>query len=164
MRLFVAIELDDRTRAAVAAAGRSLRFFGDGSFCPEDSYHITLAFIGESDRAQDIAAAMESVMHGGFSLSLGDVGHFGSTYYVALQESTALNAVQGSLCAELRKRGFKLDSKPFTPHVTLVRRFEKRGEPVVLVPERSFSVRGMSLMATVSAGVYRRIHYRSFVG
>lgn len=164
MRLFVAIELDDRTRAAVSAAAGSLRLFGSGRFCPEDSYHITLAFIGESDRAKDIEKVMDEVVSPCFELSLEGLGHFSTTYFVGIEDSAPLKALQKCLCAGLKAAGFAIDNKGFTPHITLARRFAAQCPPVVFVPERCFGVRGISLMTTVGPGIYRRLYYKSFVG
>ena len=52
----MAIKTDRSVNAALKNVASSLRLFGNGAFCGEDLYHVTLAFIGESDRVQDIKA------------------------------------------------------------------------------------------------------------
>ena len=62
MRLFVAIKTSRAVNAAVKNSAASLALFGSGSFCGDELYHITLAFIGESERARDIVDALKNIL------------------------------------------------------------------------------------------------------
>jgi 2'-5' RNA ligase len=57
-RLFVAVPLDERTRAAVADVAEQMRAGGlRGRFVRPENYHITLAFVGNVplDRLETVA-------------------------------------------------------------------------------------------------------------
>jgi len=157
MRLFVAIKTGRAVNAALKHVSSSLAIFGGGSFCKEDMYHITLAFIGETDRAGDIIKAMESVKSPPFSLDIGGVGSFGNTYYVGVQPNKALNALQSNLIKSLRSAGFVLEDRAFVPHITLVRRYRAELAPRVFVPQARMQVESMALMESVG-GAYKTLY------
>ncbi len=161
MRLFIAIELDDTVKNAIKAAADALSLFGSGSFSPKDAYHITLAFLGERENASTVKALMDRVEFSPFTVSTANLGNFGSTYFVSVEESLPLKDLQAQLTEALKAADVWFEEKPFKPHITLVRRFEKRGEPFVFVPEAQFKVREISLMATVGAGVYKTLYKKT---
>lgn len=158
MRVFVAIELSEDVKRSLWSVSRSLSMFGDGSFCPKEGYHLTLAFIGETDKLPAVIAAMESVNAPPFTLTTEDMGSFGSTYYVAVTAPPALAALQRAVSTALSARDIKVDSKAFVPHITLVRRFNPVAKPVVFVPLATQRVTSISLMETVGQGVYKCLY------
>lgn len=93
--------------------------------------HLTLAFLGELDDEQLSAAeqASEKVAQQSrsFSYSLAHIGVFGSQHsprviWMGIDEPTgALTTVHRALQRELIARGFEVDSRPFSPHLTLAR-------------------------------------------
>ena len=65
--------------------------------------------------------------------------------WAGVRGDPALEDLALSLQADLRARGFRLEDRPFRPHITLVRRW--RGEaPQVTVPHASMVVRRISLL------------------
>ena len=57
MRLFIAINFNDMTRARLIALRDELRDKAVyGRFSPSENLHLTLAFLGESDAKQTAAA------------------------------------------------------------------------------------------------------------
>ncbi|HIT50974.1 MAG TPA: RNA 2',3'-cyclic phosphodiesterase, partial [Candidatus Aveggerthella excrementigallinarum] len=52
MRVFIALELPDDFAADVAGLARQLSAEVDGRFLRRESYHLTLAFLGEVDEAE----------------------------------------------------------------------------------------------------------------
>lgn len=163
MRLFVAIELDKNVKAAVKSVADGLSMFGKGSFCPKDSYHITLAFLGELETAAAAVAAMDAVELSALEAELADMGSFGSTYYVAVKKSPGLCRLQAALVKELKNRGIRTEEREFTPHITLARRFTGDMPPMVFVPECTFNVKGISLMETVGQGIYKTLYFKETV-
>ncbi len=161
MRLFIAIDLSPDAKTAVASVANGLRFFGDGSFCPEDSYHITLAFVGETESARPIIAAINKTLAPLFTLTLDKAGCFENTHYVSVKDCPALFELQKALCKQLEAEGVGFDKKRFVPHVTVVRRFKAACEPLVFVPEVSWRVDSICLMATVGAGKYKILHKKN---
>ncbi len=161
LRLFVAIELEDAVKNAIETAANGLALFGSGSFSPKDAYHITLAFLGERADANTVKVLMDGVEFSPFTVSTANLGNFGSTYFVSVEESIPLKNLQAQLAGALKADGVWFDEKPFKPHITLARRFEKRGEPFVFVPEAAFEVKEIALMATVGAGVYKTLYKKA---
>ena len=62
MRLFVAAALPESWKAALDRAARALADQGvRGNFTRRENYHLTLVFLGETDRLDDVIAAMDTV-------------------------------------------------------------------------------------------------------
>ena len=57
MRTFIALDLPPGFADDAAALARRLSASMEGRFLPRDTYHLTLAFLGDVDEAQLAAAA-----------------------------------------------------------------------------------------------------------
>jgi 2'-5' RNA ligase len=134
MRLFVAIDLDDRARQAIAAVQRRLAKALDHDrsikWMDNARIHMTLAFIGE------IADALAPPIIDSFSLNIGcapfevvleRLGVFpprGSprVLWIGVGEGARqLGEVQREVAARCQGLGLALEGRPFTPHLTLAR-------------------------------------------
>lgn len=78
MRLFVAAELPEEIREALAETSALLRGRMRGRYVAPDSFHVTLAFLGEVEqhRVNDACNALERgcADFSAFSVSLGNLG------------------------------------------------------------------------------------------
>ncbi len=93
--------------------------------------HLTLAFLGELDDVQlaDATQATQTAAQQvkAFSYQLTRLGIFGAFHHPRVlwmginETSGALNTLQRILHQQLEQRGFKLDKRPFSPHLTLAR-------------------------------------------
>lgn len=146
MRLFVAIETDKSVNAAVKNAASSLSLFGSGSFCGEDTYHITLAFIGESDKLKTIINALSKIKHEPLNISTDEIGCFGNTYYVGVKQDESLSALQKKVVNALNDAGIKIENRTFLPHITIARRYKSDTKPFVFVPAATMTVDEIVLM------------------
>ena len=146
MRLFLAIPPSPAVRASLEAAQETLRRQGRGTFPPPENLHLTLAFLGETEALSGAKAALAAIRARPFSLAVGGPpGHFDDVWWAGVTADRALEDLALSLQADLRRRGFLLEDRPFRPHITLVRRW--RGEaPQVTVPRARMVVRRVSLM------------------
>ena len=121
-RLFVALSLPDDVMDALARLQTGMR---GARWIPQQNYHLTLAFIGETDRhgLNDIASALASVSAPAFDLRLRDCGFFGDKKPRALWAGVAANPHLAHLQAKVetaqKRAGFPLEKRKFTPHVTL---------------------------------------------
>lgn len=98
---------------------------------PED-YHITLAFLGFAEK-EILGNALEKVREvlkneDSFELTLSDLGIFGPTkspriFWAGVKESEELNLLQKKVYKTCLDTGFKLDKKPFKPHITLAKKW-----------------------------------------
>lgn len=130
MRTFIALELPAPFIDEAAALARGLKRAVDGRFLPRDSYHLTLAFLGDIDEAQsrDAIDAIDSAC-GALSparLHADGLGKFGrvgdATLWLSLAADPTLTALAEAVRAQLDDRGLSFDAKPFRPHITLARR------------------------------------------
>ena len=132
MKLFLAIWPDDAAAAALAALGQGMAERAGGRAVPPEKIHLTLAFLGEvaEDRVAGVRSAAAAMRWRPFDLVFDTVGWFrgarvGWTGCSAV--APELSRLQSALTESLRDLGFVLDERPYTPHVTLVR---KIGHPV----------------------------------
>ena len=164
MRLFLAIQLSPAVREALLTAQADLRRQGRGSFPPPENLHLTLAFLGETADLPGARAALNAAACRPFTLAVGGtLGHFGDLWWAGVRGDPALEDLALSLQADLRARGFRLEDRPFQPHITLVRRW--RGEPPqVTVPRAKMVVRRISLLRSDQIDgkrVYTELSYKS---
>lgn len=121
-RLFVALSLPE----IVADALSTLQDGVDGArWRPVENFHLTLAFIGETDRHGFNAAldALSEIDAPSFDLRLKGVGTFGDkkphALWAGAEASPALLHLQTKVETALRRAGFNLEKRKFKPHVTL---------------------------------------------
>lgn len=142
-RTFIAIDLDNLTREALARLTRRMaRALPTARTVAPETLHLTLAFLGELADAR-VTDAIEATREAAvgvapFRLAPGRLGVFGPDYaprviWVAIGGQTGpLHALQRRLMRTLEAHGFALDSKPFAPHLTLARLTAPLGEDAAL--------------------------------
>lgn len=163
IRSFVAIELDDETRAAVVRLqvhyrqqlGSAVRWVR-----PE-GIHLTLVFLGSvaGARLQALDPALQAVgtQTPAFVLRLGSLGAFPSVtrprvLWVRVTDAGATLAVlQRGLHVACQTQGFAVEKRAFAPHLTLGRVVAPLAGPLLLPlqPEGtapSLEVRSFALM------------------
>ena len=130
MRLFIAAELPHQMIEALAETSALLRDAVPGRYVSSDSFHVTLAFLGnvEAHSVDALCDAIEQgcVGHGAFQVELGELGSFGkrssATLWQGFTDERALRALANDVRSQLEHAGFSFDSKPFRAHVTLMRK------------------------------------------
>jgi 2'-5' RNA ligase len=173
MRLFIAINFEKVIKNQLCAAIERLRESSlQGNFTRRENLHLTLVFIGETQRLEDIKRAMNAVQAEPFSLKIGGLGRFkrqgGDIYWMGVGKNTTLTAIYDRLYEELTQAGFRLENRAYKPHLTL-------GREVVLregfdrdafdkaFPQMTVSVEKISLMKSERVGgklVYTDIYDR----
>jgi 2'-5' RNA ligase len=136
VRLFVAIELDDEARTAIAAVQRRLKSLLEGKerstlkWVSPGQMHLTLAFLGEvpEDRAVLIIGQFGVPFRlRPFEVIFQGLGVFPPTgaprvlwlgVFDGARESAAL---QEQVAERLETLGFPREARPFHPHLTLAR-------------------------------------------
>ena len=142
MRLFIAINFGDETKNALLALRDELSSRAErGNFTVPDNMHLTLAFLGECNTKQAVAAkaAMDAAGFEPFDAQIVRVGRFGrgddeSIWFAGLHESKPLLDLQRNLVRELAASGFVLDRRRFSPHITLGRRVVTGASPWRIEP------------------------------
>ena len=135
IRAFVAIELGDRAKRALADAIAALRAQRIAALRPArpEGVHLTLKFLGHiaPERAPGIGQALADVAarHAPLTLTLGDAGFFPAgnagrarVLWVGIDGDTAaLSLLHSDIYAALATLDFPPDRQPFRPHLTLAR-------------------------------------------
>lgn len=131
-RTFIALEMNEAQQRHLAEVIRrmSARLPGARWVNPA-GIHLTLAFLGEMTDEQlgGVRHAVESAARQSkpFSYRLSRIGSFGSprqprVIWMGIDEPTgALSHLHRALTRELDRRGFEVDKRPFSPHLTLAR-------------------------------------------
>ena len=121
-RLFVALDVPESVRNALSTLQSGVE---GARWRPIENFHLTLAFIGDTDRHgfNDACTALAGIEVPGFDLSLTGIGHFGErkprALWVGVSPAPALLHLQSKIEIALRRSGFDLENRKFTPHVTL---------------------------------------------
>jgi len=135
MRLFIAVDLDDASRAAIAVLQKRIAVALDDSrsrvtWVKPDRMHLTLVFIGEVDdrRAPDVVAAVDRPVHSPpFEMVLENAGTFPAAgapraLWVGVSGGARqLTDLQAEMARRVAALGIALESRPFHPHLTLGR-------------------------------------------
>ena len=135
MRLFVAIDLDDTARAAVATEQKRIATaMGEArssvKWVKPEHMHLTLVFLGEvSDphASAIVDTVSQPVAMPAFAITFQGLGVFPShggprALWVGITEGGAeLIELQRELARRVTDAGIALESRPFHPHLTLGR-------------------------------------------
>ena len=139
-RLFVAIDLPEDVKNAVADIGRELP---GARRVPREQLHLTLRFIGEVDEEtyQAVRKALTEATDAPFPLALKGIGHFPPgknprVLWVGLAGSAPLLELQQRVELALVGAGIPPDERKFSPHLTLARLKETPPDKVAVLEER----------------------------
>lgn len=154
LRLFVALDLPRDVRCALAAWAAAVVPEGV-RLVPQESLHLTLAFLGacSPDEAAAVAASLAGV-----AAPLGELRTDGALWLpprrpgvltVALADDPALQALQASVAAALAVAvGYEPEQRRFRPHVTVgrvARDTRIRAAELDDAPELTFGALGLTL-------------------
>ncbi len=141
LRLFVAVEVPERVRAGLAEAVAPIRErFPKGRWVPEQNQHVTLKFLGATypRLVEWVTSTVGEVAstHATFDTRVSGFGAFPNVrraraFWAGLVDPDSRFASVAARLDEVLAREFKVEKRPFTPHLT-VARFEP---PVGLDPD-----------------------------
>lgn len=124
IRAFVAIPLPEETQARLGLLQHMLPL---PRRVPPENMHLTLAFVGAQpeDRLEELHHACCAIRAEAFALALQGVGIFGGrkprNVWAGVAPSAELDHLQRKVASAARGVGITLESRRFTPHVTLGR-------------------------------------------
>jgi RNA 2',3'-cyclic 3'-phosphodiesterase len=140
LRLFIAIELTNEIRSAVAGLQGELRNAApQAKWVRAENLHVTLKFLGptEPDKLVAIQNALGSLRNPEPGvLHFHGLGFFPNekrprVFWMGMKASPNLPPLVEAIDHAMHKLGFPLETRPFAPHLTLAR-FEPAGLPAKL--------------------------------
>ncbi len=138
MRAFIAIDLPDPVRAALAKAQESFRrLCSDARWTRPDGIHLTLKFLGQISDAR-VTQVNEALSNAGafepFSIEVAGFGFFPNArrprvFWAGVAAPPALAELGARVEVEMEKIGFAREERDFSPHLTLARFKDSRPQP-----------------------------------
>lgn len=155
MRLFFGLQLPAHWCQALANEATALKKAGvNGAFTRPENYHLTLVFLGETQRVEEAKRALRQVKGAPFPLRSAAPGCFskkgGDIWWLGVEPSPALLNLQRCLETHLRAAGFPLEERPYRPHITLARRVRGPSELLLRVdlPPQEALIRQLTLFSS----------------
>jgi 2'-5' RNA ligase len=136
MRLFVAFDIDAEIRRRIEDFRDQVRQYApDVRWVSSGTFHITLQFLGESEKREAIHAALQLVRGAPISIAFRGTGFFPNAkaprvFWVGIDADQSLQLLVTGIASALKPLGFKQETSPYTPHLTLARAGSGRPRPV----------------------------------
>lgn len=125
MRIFIAIRFTEVFKSSILDAQDGLKEYGvKGNYTQPENLHLTLAFIGETERVEEIKAAVDAVKFEPFVIRTGKMGCFNGrsrVVWLGIEGEDKVKAIAQQLRRNLDQRGIDYAKGKFSPHITLVR-------------------------------------------
>ena len=159
MRAFIAIEISQEAKSAIAELQNKLREAdADVSWTRPENIHLTLKFLGEVSESlvTDIAAICVECADGShlFELILKGTGAFPDSrqprvLWVGLEGDLAeLTRLQRNLDEALTRLGFERDGKPFRAHLTIGRIKSRRNSRSLMALAKDYTLAPLAFKAS----------------
>jgi 2'-5' RNA ligase len=136
MRLFVALDIDSEIRKRIGEFRSQMRTFApDVRWVGPETFHVTLQFLGESEKLDEIRGALQQVKGAAVPMAFRGSGFFPNpksprVLWVGIESNEHLQKLANSIGAALKPLGFERDAGPYKPHLTLARAGSGRPKPV----------------------------------
>jgi 2'-5' RNA ligase len=136
MRLFVALDIDPDIRERIATFRNQMRALApDVRWVGPETFHVTLQFLGETRKFDEIRRALKQLKADALQLSFRGAGFFPNpksprVFWVGIQSDQRLQSLADAAAAATRLLGFERDAGSYTPHLTLARSGSGRSRPV----------------------------------
>lgn len=123
-RLFVGLELPQHVSASISSLVEPARV-SEARWLPASSWHITLHFLGAAP-LDEVRAVLEGVRSVPFTARLAHASTFGrktrpSVLWAGVPTTPELTALHSAVGQVLGGAGFKVEERPYRPHVSLAK-------------------------------------------
>ena len=146
MRLFIGVAMSDPMKKALIDVLHELKQQGiTGNYVPAANFHMTMAFIGETNQLEEIKAVMNALPVEKARLSFNDFGFFDDTFWIGIKGNQKIKKYAADLRKGLKDAGIPCDQTKFEPHVTLLRKVKGRRPTGLKVPDRDMTISKVSL-------------------
>ena len=147
MRLFIAIRVSEAMQKDLVRLMHDMKQAGiEGSYTAAANLHMTLCFIGETDRAQEVKEALKKVSFQPVRLTLTEVGSFEKVLWVGTKSNQKLQMAARAVREAMAAAGIPFDSKKFVPHITVVRSASGWKKQPLAMPKADMTASRISLM------------------
>ncbi|MDR1318307.1 MAG: RNA 2',3'-cyclic phosphodiesterase [Treponema sp.] len=168
MRLFISVNFDEEVRRKLFRLQEAVKAQASrGSFSLPENFHLTLAFLGETEekRLPVIRGIIEVIRGGPFDLSFTRSGCFTHSrkelWWIGVEDKgkglSSLLDIRRQLREGLKAAELVFDDRPFSAHVTLGR--EIRHEKPLSFPGVDITVPVRSISLMKSEHIERRLVY-----
>ena len=136
MRLFIALDIDADIRERITAFRNQMRQLAtDVRWVGAETFHVTLQFLGETKKLDEIRKALQQVKSPPLQISFCGAGFFPNpktprVFWVGIEGDQHLQDLVIAISETLLPLGFKREPGPYTPHLTLARSGSGRPRPV----------------------------------
>jgi len=127
MRLFVALDIDADIRSRIALFRDQMRTLAPGvRWVGPETFHVTLQFLGETPKVEEIKRALAQVKAVPVPLTFGGAGFFPTpqrarVFWVGIESGSELQTLVDNVGSALAPMGFKREGGEYHPHLTLAR-------------------------------------------
>jgi len=135
MRLFVALDIDAQIRRRITEFRDQMRPLApDVRWVGPETFHVTLQFLGETKKVDEIRQALHTVKGSPVQLAFRNTGFFPTpkvprVFWVGIDADEHLQALVTAIGEALQPLGFESDAGPYKPHLTLARAGSGRPRP-----------------------------------
>jgi len=157
MRLFIAINLPEEVKKELWYLALDLeRQAEHARVVPPENYHLTLLFIGETNRVNEVRDTLHLLRapKEPVEVCLEGIGSFKQqrtrTWWVGVKATEALEEVYRELARLYRAAGFTIETRAFAPHITIARKVQASKPMVLIPPEFELRAESISLMKSVA--------------
>lgn len=127
MRLFIALDIDEEIRRRIEKFVEGVRGFApDARFVGPESFHITLKFLGETDKVEQMKAALREVRGTPFQIAFRGYGFFpgvknARVFWAGIEAGAELQELASAVDSAMATLRFEKERGPYRPHLTLAR-------------------------------------------
>ena len=136
MRLFIALDIDPDIRTRITTFRNQMRQLApDVRWVGPETFHVTLQFLGETKKLDEIRQALQQVKSPPLQMSFRGTGFFPNpkaprVFWIGIEGDRRLQGLVAAIGSALAPLGFAREAGPYTPHLTLARSGSGRPRPV----------------------------------
>lgn len=128
---FIAIRIPKEIKKRLSLIKHETNLMFD-RFVHEEDVHLTLVFLGKctDEKRTQVVNSLRRLVSSfePFRLQLSTFGTFGHkekprVFWIGVEEEPILYSYQHDIYHEMKTLGFPLETRPFTPHITLARKW-----------------------------------------
>jgi 2'-5' RNA ligase len=127
MRLFIALDIEPAIRQRIGTFVDGVRGFApDVRFVGPESFHVTLKFLGETEKVEAIKAALNQVRGQAIALNFRGYGFFPGpknpqVFWTGIEAGPELQELVSAIDKAMAALGFEREKGPYRAHLTLAR-------------------------------------------